>query len=48
MELFFFLADTADYVSENEVDFQDGETVSYTARTKIAAREKSRYLFKGT
>lgn len=31
MELFFFLADTADYVSENEVDFQDGETVSYTA-----------------
>jgi hypothetical protein len=35
MELFFFLADTADYVSENEVDFQDGETVSYTAGQKL-------------
>ena len=39
MELFFFLADTADYVSENEVDFQDGETVSYTAGQNCRSRE---------
>lgn len=47
MELFFFLADTADYVSENEVDFQDGETVSYTAGQKLPLERSPGIFLKG-
>jgi hypothetical protein len=47
MELFFFLADTADYVSENEVDFRDGETVSYTAGQKLPLERSPGIFLKG-
>ena len=47
MELFFFLADTADYVFENEVDFQDGETVSYTTGQKLPLERSPGIFLKG-